>query len=120
MHTAEMSAAIVRIFKQYIQEDDLESIQQYVRELHEGSVRDPESPRPENEDNEEEDEDEEENETHGPIDWGYLYQKVYLHACLKKRARIAEWLQAQFTNLDEITQIALRQIFPYGRYLLRR
>jgi hypothetical protein len=49
-----------------------------------------------------------------------LYQKVYLHACLKKRRAIAEWLQTLFTKFDPITKIAYRQMFPYGRYLLAR
>lgn len=51
-------------------------------------------------------------------DWPNLYQKVYIHACLKKRREIAEWLETLFTQFDPITQIAFRQVFFYGRYLL--
>lgn len=53
-------------------------------------------------------------------DWANLYQKVYLHACLKKRAAIAEWLESLFTQFPPITQIAYRQLFFYGHVLLRR
>jgi hypothetical protein len=49
-----------------------------------------------------------------------LYQKVYIHACLKKRRAIAEWLESLFPKFDPITQIAYRQVFSYGRYLLAR
>jgi len=54
-------------------------------------------------------------------DWPYLFQKVYLHACLKKRADMAEWLHTQmYSKLDPIQQIALRQVFPYGKHLLTK
>ena len=49
-----------------------------------------------------------------------FYQKVYIHACLKKRRDIAEWLQSLFPQFDPITQIAYRQMFSYGRYLLAK
>ena len=54
-------------------------------------------------------------------DIGYLFHKLYLHACLKGQPTIADWLtSALFNNMDPIQQIALRQIFPYGRLLLSR
>lgn len=54
------------------------------------------------------------------VDWPWLFQKVYLHACLKGQRTIAEWLQETvFPTLDPIVQIALRQGFAYGRHLLR-
>jgi hypothetical protein len=54
-------------------------------------------------------------------DWPYIFHRVYIHACLKGRADAAEWLSnSVFPNLDELQRIALRQIFPYGRLLLRR
>ncbi len=49
--------------------------------------------------------------------WDYIFQKIYIHACLKKRKGIAEWLKEHFTNLNPISQIALRPIFSYGKYL---
>lgn len=51
----------------------------------------------------------------------YIYQQVYLHACLKKKKHIAEWLQGIFIQIfDDIQQIALRQMFSYGKYLLNK
>ncbi len=53
------------------------------------------------------------------VDWPTLFQKVYLHACLKGEQAIAEWLEKTvFPTLDPIQQIALRQGFAYGRHLL--
>jgi len=54
-------------------------------------------------------------------DWPTLFQKIYLHACLKKNKEIATWLQTEvYTIMDPIQQIALRQVFPYGKYLLEK
>ena len=53
------------------------------------------------------------------VDWAF--QKLYLHASLKGRREIAEWLEnSVFPTLDPLVQIALRQGFSYGRYLLRK
>jgi hypothetical protein len=52
------------------------------------------------------------------LDWPNLFQKVYIHACLKKRKDIADWLTTLFPQFDPITQIAFRQVFFYGRWLL--
>ena len=53
------------------------------------------------------------------MDPAYIFQKVYLHACLKKKKEIAEWLEKEcFPLLSVIQQIAIRQCFPYGHVLL--
>lgn len=52
--------------------------------------------------------------------WEYIYQKLYLHACLKKKHRIVDWLKSMFEHFDPIQKIALRQMFSYGRYLLAK
>ncbi len=52
--------------------------------------------------------------------WEYIYQKLYLHACLKKQHRSVEWLRGLFSSFDPIQQIALRQMFFYGKYLLAK
>ncbi len=54
------------------------------------------------------------------IAWDHVYQKVYLHACLKKRRRFVDWMNQLFEMLDPIEKIALRQTFAYGRYLLNK
>lgn len=56
----------------------------------------------------------------GAVDWVLVFQKVYLHACLKKRSVEADWLSSVgFQALDPIQQIAVRQVFAYGRVLLK-
>jgi hypothetical protein len=60
------------------------------------------------------------NENEPNFDLSYLFQKVYLHACLKRKRDIAEWLEKiAFTFLQPIQQIAIRQLFSYGHYLLK-
>jgi hypothetical protein len=49
--------------------------------------------------------------------WDYIFQKVYLHAALKKRDDICEWLDGLFEEFNPMIQIALRQMFAYARYL---
>jgi hypothetical protein len=54
-------------------------------------------------------------------DWPYIFHRVYLHACLKGLTDAALWLQTTiYPKMDPIQQIALRQIFPYGRTLLAK
>jgi len=52
------------------------------------------------------------------IPWDYIFEKVYIHACLKKRKEIADFLTAEYKKMDPIQQIAIRHVFSYGRYLL--
>ena len=54
------------------------------------------------------------------VDWTTLFKDCYLHACLKKKPRVAAWFEEVFKEFDPIAQIALRQTFSYGRYLLRK
>ncbi len=55
------------------------------------------------------------------MDPAYIFQKVYLHACLLKRQEIATYLQEEcFPLLPAMQQIAIRQCFPYGRVLLAK
>jgi hypothetical protein len=54
-------------------------------------------------------------------DWPFIFQKVYLHACLRSNEEIAEWMKTQiYPIMDPIQQIALRHTFTYGKYLLRK
>jgi hypothetical protein len=55
-----------------------------------------------------------------PYAWEYVYQKLYLHACLKKKHRIVEWMRPLFDQFDPIQQIGIRQLFSYGKYLLAK
>jgi len=54
-------------------------------------------------------------------DWPYIFRAVYLHACLKGLIEVAEWLETHlYLQMDPIQQLALRQIFPYGKHLLAK
>jgi len=54
------------------------------------------------------------------IPWDVVFQRVYLHACLRKRIDIVAFLVQVYETMDPIDKIALRQVFPYGRYLLNK
>ena len=55
-----------------------------------------------------------------PVAWDYVYQKVYLHAALKKQRSICQWMDELYVDFDPVIQIALRHVFPYARYLLNQ
>lgn len=55
-----------------------------------------------------------------PIAWDYIFQKVYIHACLKKQVTIVVWLESLFIQFDQIQQIAIRHTLNYGKYLLHK
>jgi hypothetical protein len=86
---------IILEIKQYINEGDLNSIQlrweQYERDRFSGHVA-----------------------------WDYVFQKIYIHACLKQKKDIVEWLDIRFLELSPIIKIALRQMFSYSKYLLNK
>jgi hypothetical protein len=54
------------------------------------------------------------------VDWAFVLQKVYLHACLKKKQDMVTWLEARFKDLDPIQFMAYRHTLNYGRHLLRK
>jgi hypothetical protein len=87
-----MEQIIIQTCKQYLNENRLDECQDYIQSILL-------------------------EESH--LDWPVLFHRVYLHACLKGRESIADWLRTSlFPTMDPIQQIALRQIFPYGRVLL--
>ena len=88
-----MADEIVRNFKAYVNAGSLDTCQDYVQILR---------------------------EEYEALPWDYIYQKVYLHACLKKQTHIVDWLLELYKELNPIEQIAIRQVFPYGRHLLSK
>ena len=52
--------------------------------------------------------------------WEYIFEKIYLHAALKKQKDICSWLDELYKELDPIQQMGLRQMFPYAKYLLNK
>lgn len=57
---------------------------------------------------------------HDSIAWDYVFNKIYIHACLKKQLAFVNWLMELFECLKPVEQIAIRQVFSYGKYLLAR
>ena len=52
-------------------------------------------------------------------DWADIFKRIYLHACLRGKTEMALWMAANvYPQMDGIQQIALRHVFPYGRYLI--
>ena len=88
-----MPDTLVHVFKEYINKGDIEGFKNYMTEL--------------------------ETEYEG-IPWDYVFQKVYVHACLKKNKVIAEFMTEKFNDLEPIQKIAVRQVFSYGKYLLNK
>ena len=88
-----MSEDILRDAKQIIDRGDLEALQSFYNDMI---------------------------ETYEDIDFPYLFRHLYVHACLKKQDNIIRWLKELYETMDPIMKIALRQIFAYGDYLLRK
>jgi hypothetical protein len=59
--------------------------------------------------------------TNTRLDLPLIFHRVYLHACLRGRKEVADWMRnTLFPRMDPIQQIGLRQIFPYGNHLLSK
>jgi len=89
-----MDKAIISEIKEFINADKKAELQDFFEELMESSYD-------------------------RPPDWSNIFQAVYIHACLRKKREIADWLKTLFTRFDPIQQIAFRQVFFYGEWLLK-
>ncbi len=49
----------------------------------------------------------------------YVYQKVFIYACIIGAKNCIKWLFTIYDDLDEINQISIRQMFFYGKYLIQ-
>ena len=54
------------------------------------------------------------------VDWPYILQKTYLHACLKKRRDMVDWLASLFEQMDPINRIAYRHTLSSGKVLINK
>jgi len=55
------------------------------------------------------------------FDIAYVFQKVYLYACINKKIRFVEWLEkVGYTYLTPIQSISIRHLFKYGNFLLKK
>jgi len=88
-----MTDLIIHVFKDYINKKDIEGFKSYLLEIQEYDEY---------------------------IPYDMLFQKIYIHACLKKYTPIIDFLKEKYEELDPITKIALRQVFAYGKYLQNR
>ena len=84
---------LIHVFKEYINKKDVDGFKSYLFEIQ---------------------------ETYESLSWDYMFQKVYIHACLKKYQPVVDVLTEKYEELEPIHKIALRQIFAYGKYLLKR
>jgi hypothetical protein len=92
-----MEASIVRECKEMIERSSLQSLQEYYQDLLTSYCDGPYM-----------------------VDWAFVLQKVYLHACLKKKRDMAAWLEERFKDLDPIAFMAYRHTINYGRVLLKK
>lgn len=94
----DISAQVVQECKQYIEEGNIVALRELCSEVLQSTYP-----------------------SYAAPDWPYIFHRVYLHACLKGKKDIADWMATDvYPLLDGIQQVALRQIFPYGRLLLAR
>ena len=91
-----MDKVILATCKHLIEEDNLDGLKSYFQEISELSPQEYRLP------------------------WEYIYQQVYLHACLRKKIEIVEWLRTLFDHFGDVEKIAIRQMFSYGKYLLHK
>ena len=63
-----------------------------------------------------------ESNTDYKLAYEYIFQQVYIHACLKQKESLTLWLKTEIYEkyFDIIQKTALRQMFIYGNYLLRK
>ena len=53
------------------------------------------------------------------IPWDYVFQKVYLYACLKKKQKFIAWFENIFYQFNQIQQSGIRHTLNYGRFISR-
>jgi hypothetical protein len=54
------------------------------------------------------------------IPYELIFQKIFIHACNYGNKEIIEWLVEKYNEMDNIRKIALRQLFFYGKYILKK
>lgn len=84
----------INIIKYYIEQDDIDAIKNLIYEMVE----------------------ENENKEYR-INFEYIWQKCYLHACLKKKTHIKYLFNQIYDGFPEVTKAALKPTLIYGKYL---
>ena len=52
--------------------------------------------------------------------YAYLFRVFFTHACLYNQLECAKWLYTLWEQFNEVTQIALRQMFNYCHHLSQK
>jgi len=47
-----------------------------------------------------------------------IFKDIFLHACLRGETEVITFLMRFYFEFDDITQVLLRQMFPYGKYIM--
>lgn len=47
-----------------------------------------------------------------------IFKEVFFHACLHGETEIITHLMCFYFEFDDLTQVLLRQMFPYGKYIM--
>lgn len=50
----------------------------------------------------------------------YIFQKSFFKACVNGNKTIILWLSNLFDQIDTIEKMSIRQLFKYGKYLIRK
>jgi hypothetical protein len=89
-----MDNEIIRDCKKYVEENNLDYLKEYLQNILQDDRE---------------------------HDYPVIFQKIYLHACLKGKRDVAEWLtNSVYPIMEPIQKIALRQVFSYGNHLLKQ
>ena len=54
------------------------------------------------------------------FDIGYLYQKLFLKACLYSSKEMLAWFLDIYVKMPHVTRIAHKHVFVYGKYLIQK
>ncbi len=49
----------------------------------------------------------------------YLFQRIYLSACVNKRPEIRAWLMELYEHMDPVSKIGLKPTLTYGKYVCK-
>ena len=51
------------------------------------------------------------------ISWEYVFQQAYLHASLKNKQEIKDWLEGMYNEFNPVTKIGMKPMLSYAKYL---
>ncbi len=58
-------------------------------------------------------------EYHNKISYPFIFQKVYLYACIKRKSEVVVWLFNVYKTFALVDRIALRPTIIYGKHLFK-